>query len=157
MEYPGFQQRWAERAIAIAQMSTCAKSKRGAIMAHPDTHTIFEAFNGPPRTFECTRDTECWSSCNRVAVHAEERLLLTPGARAYAPGSHIVHARVNSETGDLLPSGCPSCWQCSRMIVECEVGWVWLYHDDGEWTPYQAAAFHELTLKFKNLPVRRSL
>ncbi|KKL75847.1 hypothetical protein LCGC14_2050790 [marine sediment metagenome] len=156
MSIPGFKDEWARAAIFAARESTCAKSRRGAALVHPeDLDKIFVASNGPPKKFKCTGSGACRDNCNKVAVHAEERLLIRHGNMA--SGFHLVHAKVD-EHNELVSSGPPSCWQCSRMIVEAEIDWVWLYSFGfgNKWIPYQATEFHELTLEHNGLPTVRT-
>jgi deoxycytidylate deaminase len=87
-----------------------------------------------------------------VAVHAEERVIIHN--RELARGAHLVHAAVD-RMGKLRVSGHPSCWQCSRMMVEAEIAWVWLFQADG-WIPFRADRFHELTLIGNDLPFERA-
>jgi hypothetical protein len=47
--------------------------------------------------------------------------------------------------GMIAVSGHPSCWQCSREILDAGLGGVWLYHAEG-WRRYAAAEFHDITL-----------
>ncbi len=57
----------------------------------------------------------------------------------------MIHAKVVD--GELVPSGGPSCWQCSKAILaDGRIGGVWLFHNEG-WRRYGATEFHRLTLK----------
>jgi len=140
---------WEEAAIAAATGSTCSKSRRGAVLFLGDL-LIREAANGPPPGFLCDGSEICRGSCNKVAVHAEERLLIN---QCPVPSSDydLIHAKVDVE-GLLCISGPPSCWQCSRAILDAGIARVWLYHESG-WTWYGATAFHRLTLEHCDLPV----
>jgi hypothetical protein len=73
-------------------------------------------------------------------------------------GLDLVHVKVVDS--QVVPGGGPSCWQCSRLVVEVGLRGVWLYekHDEdprmhGEssrpawWHFYTAAEFHRVTLR----------
>ncbi len=134
-----------ELACGAARRSPCQKSKRGVVIYSTDRQDFqIEAvgFNGPPPGFSC--NGKCFSRCRDYAVHAEQRALvdLIPN-REIPSRAHLVHVKVVD--GELVPSGGPSCPQCSKLIVEAEIEVVWLYHADG-WRSYSAQEFHELTL-----------
>jgi len=84
-----------------------------------------------------------------VAVHAEERAIIH--ARENLRGLELVHAKIDLKW-ELQESGNPSCWQCSRMILEAGISRVWLYGKDG-WQGWDPVAFHAATLKNCDLPV----
>jgi hypothetical protein len=48
-------------------------------------------------------------------------------------------------------SGPPSCWQCSRLILEAGIAGMWLLHSEGLHR-YTAEEFHRLTLEHCKLP-----
>lgn len=150
-----FPRRWGERAALEARESTCVKSKRGAAIFHRDTDTLVAAAaNGPPYGFECGGTSQggvvaCREACNRVAVHAEERAIIR--ACGALGGLEMVHAKIDFRW-ELQISGEPSCWQCSRMILEAGISHVWLFGKDG-WRGWDALAFHAATLKNCELPV----
>lgn len=126
--------------IATACVSGCAKSKRGVVIFSP-AQMVVAANNSPPMPFRCDADEACRAVCNKVAVHAEERALLAVGSRAR--GCELLHVKVVN--GYAVPSGPPSCWQCSRAIVEAGIVGVWLLHEDGL-RRYDALDFHRRTL-----------
>jgi hypothetical protein len=70
----------------------------------------------------------------------------------HGEGLEMLHVKV-TEHGS-VPSGPPSCWQCSRHIVAAGIKYMWLFHDDGL-RRYDALEFHELTLRHHGLPVTR--
>lgn len=146
-------------AIREACGSTCKKSRRGAVIIFNNS-LVGRASNGPPKGFACDGSTECREACNKVAVHAEERAIIQRN-RVWIPGADLIHVKVD-EKGKLVVSGLPSCWQCSRMIIEAGISRVWLHHTDDRygtvWQNYYADEFHELTLKYNCLPtVRRGM
>lgn len=135
-------------AIRIARSSPCAKSKRGVVTF--DWVGVREAaHNGPPRGFTCDGSDACRASCSKVAVHAEQRALLmdeTVSEEEMLP-REMLHVKVVS--GALVPSGGPSCPDCSKLILESGIVAMWLYElRDGQptWIRYEAAEFHRQTL-----------
>lgn len=134
-------------AVDAARRSPCAKSKRGVVVFRPDGGFHFTACNGPPTGFACNGSDACRGSCNKVAVHAEERAIRLAGF--HADGAELLHVKVVD--GEAVPSGAPSCWQCSRVVVDSGIAAVWLLHEDGL-RRYPAAEFHRLTLAACGLP-----
>jgi len=136
-------------AVDFAMLSPCQKSKRGVIIFNASA-VFAHGINGPPRPFVCTGDEACRAACGKISVHAEQRALMS-----YVPGrdteAYLLH--VKAEDGVAVPSGPPSCWQCSRLILdELTIRGVWLLHEDGLrlYTPYE---FHRLTLEHCGLPM----
>ena len=130
-------------AIEAATVSPCGKSHRGAIVwrpglahrAHPARH------NAPPAPFVCDNSAECRSMCRHLCVHAEASALLeVPNPR----GAEMLHVKVID--GALVPSGGPSCTQCSGLILQAGIAGMWLYHADG-WRRYDVPSFHALSLQ----------
>ena len=129
-------------------MSPCKKSQRGVVLVDRTRLTWISTYNGPPfhpdgdYDFSCTGSEKCRSNCNKVSVHAEERALIA--ANRDFKGGEMVH--VKTIDGRLATSRKPSCWQCSRMIVQAGLAGMWLYQEGG-WKRYTAKEFHQLTLK----------
>jgi deoxycytidylate deaminase len=135
---------YADLAYSTALRSPCAKSKRGVVLRGLNTYA---AYNGPPEPFSCGTSTGCSpSSCVKVAIHAEQRAIMKAGP--FAKGSEMIHIKVKDEVG--VVSGPPSCWQCSRMILEAGISGMWLLHDEG-WVRYTAEEFHKQTLENCNI------
>ncbi len=125
------------RAELAAAKSPCAKSKRGVVLTF-DEHVVAEGFNGPPPGIGCDGSTACRNDCGKRCVHAEMRALR--GAATWLgqfPHSHardggrglldVVHVKLG-EDGRVVAGGGPSCWQCSREILDVGfVRGVWLY------------------------------
>jgi deoxycytidylate deaminase len=155
-----------EEARLEAIKSPCAKSKRGVIVycseivnlyrdtvdADLNDHVrnriiIGRGFNGQPSGF-CDATARCRELCNQRCVHAEMRALR--GIRA--GGATLLHVKVVD--GQVVPGGGPSCWQCSREIVDSNLLGVWLYQDPyvnattaPAWCYYSAFSFHRETLR----------
>lgn len=128
-----------EIAIETARKSPCMKSKRGVVLWNPRGGT-WTAYNSPPKPFKCEETDRCRRICGKVAVHAEARVLLQSH---HTPDMQMLHVKVVD--GEAVPSGPPSCWQCSRLIVESGIRGVWLLHEDGL-RFYTSVEFHDLTL-----------
>lgn len=138
-------------AVSIGSTSPCAKSKRGVVI-WDQAGVVAVGTNHQPRGFSCDGSTACREACNRLCVHAEETAILR--ARRSVVGCDMLHIKVVD--GRAVPSGHPSCWQCSRVVLDSGIARLWLLHDDGL-RAYSADEFHELTLKNRGLPVVRAL
>jgi deoxycytidylate deaminase len=134
-------------AIKTARKSPCAKTKRGVVVFHRDGYESI-GWNHPPLGFACDGSPECRAACGQVCVHAEMDALL--GLTLQGQTLEMLHVKVVD--GKAVPSSYPSCWQCSRLILEARITTMWLLHEDGL-HPYSAAEFHELTLRSWGLPV----
>ncbi len=166
-------------ALREAARSPC-RSKRGVViyttavvLGSPD-ETFFalgSGHNGPPAPFSCPGREHCAGNCGQRSVHAEVRALrkVPKGNNmATALGSEVelVHVELAVPTVDptappsgtpavgVKPCGGPSCWQCSREILDAEiVDWVWLFEGGGPmwtdpaWRRYSPVEFHEATLR----------
>ena len=129
-------------AVKLAAMSPCAKSKRGVVVfSLAGTHADGHGFNHPPFG-TCAGTDECRSSCSKICEHAEAMALRqTVGEGLF----DMLHVKVVD--GEPVPSGGPSCWQCSKAILaDQRIAGVWLLHADG-WRRYDVREFHALTLK----------
>lgn len=90
-------------------------------------------------------------------IHAESRALGVARMTAYCDkhllsNTHMLHVKIVD--GDVVPGGGPSCWQCSREVLDTDLGGVWLYEHDnrvagapGLWRFYRAREFHLATLR----------
>lgn len=116
-------------ALQTAALSPCAKSKRGVVAyARTDPpRVIGVGFNGPPRDIRCDGSWSCQADCGKRCVHAEVRAIrdlpTTPTLRRWIV---LVHVKIG-EDGRLVAGGGPSCWQCSREILDVGIGGVWLF------------------------------
>jgi deoxycytidylate deaminase len=142
-------------AVRVAMRSPCAKSKRGVLvvsMAERDYPSclVGVGHNAQPDPYACDSSDACRAACGKLCVHAEAAALRDAGGLARR--CHLIH--VKAVDGMAVPSGPPSCWQCSREILSAGISTVWLLHESG-WTPYPAAEFHRLTLEHERLPVLR--
>ena len=126
-------------AVEVSQWSPC-RSKRGSVIFSGDS-MIAHGHNYKPKGFECDGSEACKATCRTEAIHAEQHALLY--ARC-ARGAEMLH--VKTVLGHLVPSGGPSCVQCSKLGLAAGVAGIWLYHEDG-WTFYQAREWHALSLK----------
>jgi len=152
-------------AVMVARDSPCAKSKRGVIVFDRRWGLLAAGNNHPPEGFRCDGSDACREHCNKLCVHAEmdalselnremgirseyhalltdeERIILKP---------EMLHVKVVDS--EAVPSGHPSCWQCSRHIINFGIVAMWLLHEDGL-RRYGPQEFHEHTLRNLQLPV----
>jgi len=127
----------------------CQKSTRGvAVYSLIDDWTVVGT-NGPPGPFRCTGTDACRASCRHVAVHAETRAIFS-AVRAGLYPSELVHVKVAG--GVLVPSGRPSCVECSKLIMDTSIMGVWLYHEKG-WRCYTPLEFHKRSLEYHGFEV----
>lgn len=126
-------------AVEVSQWSPC-RSKRGVVVFRGDD-IITHGHNYKPRGFECDGSAECKATCRVEAVHAEQHALLYRGSDAR--GADMLH--VKTTNGALVPSGGPTCVQCSKLMVAAGMAGMWLFHADG-WRRYDIAEFHRLSL-----------
>ena len=126
-------------AVEIAGWSPC-RSKRGVVLFRGDD-IVSHGYNYKPRGFDCDGTDACKSTCRIEAIHAEQQALLFAGTTAR--DCDALH--VKAVNGALVPSGGPSCVQCSKMLLVCGVAGIWLYHADG-WQRYKASDFHARSL-----------
>lgn len=139
-----------EAARTAAMQSPCAKSKRGAVLFSrtyenarvrnnvAEPNTLYQAvgqafisgigFNGQPEGFTCTGTDACRRDCAKLCMHAEQRALIDVHTSIDASelgDLELVHVKVVD--GAVVPGGSPSCWQCSRLVVESGIRGVWLF------------------------------
>lgn len=150
--------------------SHCAKSQRGAVVFDPRTGRIVgRGWNHQPLGFSCDGSDACRAACPKLCIHAEDAAIRAVPSNllldGQMPGLELVHVKVVD--GEVVPGGGPSCWQCSRLVVEVRLKGVWLYELDtgisymlgsspaGKWRFYRADEFHRLTLQHarNRLPV----
>lgn len=158
-----------DRAIAAAMKSPCSKTRRGVAIFDPRNERGHgEGWNGPPNDRECDRTDACRAACGKRCVHAEARAIRDmlieassdpAGAIAFFDKFQAVHVKI-SITGELESGGPPSCWQCSREILDVGIGAFWLFETSadpegvrfGKWQRYTAEEFHRVTLENCELP-----
>lgn len=149
-----------EAALAAARKSPCAKSQRGVsayllLDAAPAPITVVATgFNGPPGTIPCDGSDACRASCKQRCVHAEMRALRQVATMPLRHRVSLVHVELDG-AGALVAGGGPSCWQCSREVLDVGVAGVWLYQYGvigprglvgSAWLFYEALDFHQMTL-----------
>lgn len=175
-----------EAARQAAIKSPCQKSKRGVAIFNPETHDRFTrhiglgtisdlraaqrdvlagaGFNGPPPGYLCDGSVACRRDCAKFCLHAEHRAIRAAGFLDDVRHLELVHVKLALETtvrgdkGEIEAGGPPTCWQCSKEILDVGLRGVWLYEklvsDDGQalilggaWRFYTAHDFHNETLK----------
>ncbi len=142
-------------ALRVAARPGCIKSRRSVVIFDPLRGVpVAAGRNAQPLPFRCDGSAACRRDCNKLCVHAEQVALseFERGGFSWIDRSgsreHFQFVHVKSVDGELVPSGGPSCWQCSRAILESGLGGVWLYEKPvGAWTFYKAADFHRATLR----------
>lgn len=120
-----------EAARASAVWSPCAKSKRGAslfcVAANGAEVLVAVGFNGQPEGFSCTGTEACRRDCAKLCVHAEQRALQQLGCDDRDGNAIVELVHVKVVDGLVVSGGPPSCWQCSRLVVEAGIRGVWLF------------------------------
>jgi deoxycytidylate deaminase len=149
-------------ATIAAGQSPCQKSKRGVCVFEPRFGILASGYNTPPPGYACDGSQGCREHCAKLCNHAElEALRLARQSRMYmiCMGSlELLHIKVRTESksgAQAVPSGPPSCWQCSRAILAEDIQAVWLLHEDQETLylrGYTAHEFHAATLAHLGLP-----
>ena len=140
------------QAAVVAVKSPCAKSKRGVLVFRSDGTVVGRGVNAQPAPFACDGSETCRASCAKLCEHAEQAALRDAGRLHPQAVLHMLHVKVVN--GVAVPSGPPSCWQCSRAILAAGISTVWLLHEDGV-RGYSAEDFHRRTLEHEGLPVLR--
>jgi deoxycytidylate deaminase len=95
----------------------------------------------------CTRDAVCKANCCDKAVHAEQVALMDAlwnSLHMLNKFTYALHAKTVNEA--LVPSGPPSCEECSKMLLASplRIHGVYLYHEPG-WVLYPMKQFHYLS------------
>jgi hypothetical protein len=126
-----------EAAVRAARQSPCAKSQRGVVVySRSSGIDIASGFNGPPGRGVCARDDACREACGKICVHAEMRALRAARDILKRPEFNVlymaecdaVHVKIGGgPVRGLVDGGGPSCWQCSREVVDVGLGGFWLY------------------------------
>lgn len=142
-----------EMAVSAGKLSPCEKSKRGcsaytesAIGAEYGDRYQFlgAAFNSPPFPYKCDGSDACKKDCGKRCSHAEARAIRQFAHVRQPDRIRLVHIKVVDGKG--VSGGGPSCWQCSRDLLDVGFGGIWLWEASG-WVFYNAADFHRETLK----------
>lgn len=133
-------------AVAAANASPCQKSKRGAAIWSPwkpGRHIVvgYNRLVGGA----CTGSDLCRTWCGRSCIHAEQDALLSLDRDRAGPLSfEMLHVKVVD--GQAVEGGPPSCLECSKLIVEADVGVMWLLETGKGWVRRSASDFHRETL-----------
>lgn len=129
-------------AVEISVMSPC-RSKRGAVVFQPSNgNLVSHGYNYKPRGFGCDGSEVCKQTCRTEAIHAEQQALFAGGK--WVEGSDLLHVRTID--GLVVPSGGPSCAQCSKLALVTGIVGVWLFHETG-WRRYAIVEFHQLSIE----------
>lgn len=133
-------------AIAQAQESPCAKSRRGVVaFARPDRIHGY-GYNTPVEP--CTEDAACRAICAKRCIHAEV-VALTQAVNLGSAVLELLHVKID-EYGKVVAGGPPSCWSCANQIAQRkDVDGIWLYEDlfEGhQWVYWDSKLFFEATV-----------
>ncbi len=140
-----------EAAITASMASSCQKSQRGCAiytMVNGAPFVLGHGFNSQPEPYKC--NGQCLEHCNKLCVHAEVRAIQNVCNDSIWSPRDACMVHVKTVDGELAVSGPPSCWQCSRHILDEHMAGVWLYHATG-WVYYRSIDFHRLTLEYCGL------
>jgi len=139
-----------KKAIEAAGWSGCQKSQRGVAIWRRSGGLISQDTNRPAAG-RCDGSDACRRSCGKLCIHAEANAILS--AQQWGKpmrGGEMIHVKVVD--GQAVPSGPPSCWQCSRTILRSGLEAMWLLHANEGGDPvlvrYTATEFHDLTLRY---------
>lgn len=136
-----------EQAVKVACESPCQKSKRGVVLWHPERFDILcGGYNHLPRGFSCNGSQVCRENCSTLCIHAEMTAILE--AQCGIQDFHMLHVKVVD--GKAVPSGPPSCVECSKHILKAGIDTMWLLHEEGL-CGYSAVEFHKLSLRQKGI------
>lgn len=152
---PGFFAAALRQAVAHGQLSHCRKSHRGAIAWYAQGKTFtFASGTNMPLGRPCDGTAGCAATCPFRCVHAEVQAL-NGMRRGTFSELQLLHVKVAD--GKPVPSGGPSCADCSKFILlfQPRVAAVWLLHADG-WRNYDPEEFHELSVAGAAAKWRRS-
>lgn len=142
-----YDENWAlDRAIEAARKSPCQKSQRGVVVWREGWPQFSVGWNHQPAPFSCDGSEQCRANCAKLCVHAEAHALFGIIGSAVSGPQQADMLHVKVVDGGAVPSGNPSCWQCSRHILSTGIRRMWLLHKDGL-QAYSAREFHELTLQ----------
>lgn len=168
-----------DAALSAARSGPCAKSKRGVAIYHPPGNAnerplLFASnWNAPPYPLTCAGNDVCRENCSAICVHAEAAAITAAleecGRGRTLVRCELVHVKVSAD-GRLVGGKGPSCWQCSKLVLQVGLAGVWLYEapeisvalanvpEAGEdcppakWVFYSALDFHMTTLEACELP-----
>jgi deoxycytidylate deaminase len=129
-----------EAAVEESLYSPC-RSKRG-VVAFRGSHILARGYNYKSSLDPCNGSEVCKATCGRLAIHAEQQVLLQRGTDV--AGCEMLH--VKTVDGRIVPSGGPSCVECSKLMAVSGIAGMWLCHYDG-WRWYPIDEFHELSVE----------
>lgn len=137
---------WAlNEAVKEAAKSKC-QSQRGVVIWNERNGLMGSGHNRPPLPFICDGSDKCRANCGKTAVHAEQNALLDFTRRKHdidLSECEMIHIKIID--GVAVPSKEPSCWQCSKLILEAGLRAMWLYQDEGL-VRYTPTEFHKATM-----------
>lgn len=129
-----------------ASVESPCQSKRGVVI-WDSKGVVSIGHNHQPSPFPCDGSDRCKENCGKTAIHAEQHAILL-AERNRLVGSQMLH--VKTVDGEIVPSGQPSCLECSKLILEAGIAYMWLFHENG-WMWYTASEFHRATANESHL------
>lgn len=142
-------------AVAIEQSnhSLCV-SKRGCAIWGERIHStqpliIGRGYNKHTGIRGCLQNSQCKVTCRSLAVHAEQVALMDAlHNNVHIHNQPIFMVHVKTQNNKLVPSGPPSCVQCSKLILASpmRITGVYLFHEQG-WGFYPTIQFHALSME----------
>lgn len=134
-----------QHAVEYAKNSKC-QSQRGVVIWHRQKGLISAGWNAPPKPFVCDGSDACRGVCAKTAIHAEQAAIIQ-ALKLY--DYMVIHEcemlHVKIVDGKAVTSEKPSCWQCSKLILETRLKSMWLYQKEG-FVEYSPLEFHKQTL-----------
>ena len=124
-----------------ASVESPCQSKRGVVI-WDSKGVISIGHNHQPYPFLCDGSDRCKQSCGKTAIHAEQHAILL-AERSRLNGAQMLHVKTIS--GEIVANGRPSCMECSKLILEAGIAYMWLFHENG-WRWYAASEFHRSTV-----------
>jgi len=138
------------KAVEAASWSRCKRSQRGAVIWRRTGGSMLAEGCNSPLHGECDGSDACKIDCSKRCLHAEQSALLD--AQRWGKGvagTEMLHTKVVD--GKPVPSGEPSCWECSKLIATSNLVAMWLLVRNSNGDPvlrrYTPREFHELTLR----------
>ena len=144
-----------EKASLLAKKALCLKAKCGSVIVK-DGKVIGEGYNAPPQDREenrvCLKEFPLGKPKydKTCCVHAEWRAILDALKRNPDKiiGSSLYFVRVD-DLGNIKKSGKPYCTVCSRLALDSQISYFYLWHDLGI-TKYKTDEYNKLSYEYEH-------
>lgn len=139
-------------AIAEARKATCTRRFCGSVVISAEGGVIGRGWNGPPAGDEaqrrCERKSELhpdFKSDKTCCIHAEWRAIFD-ALRTHPDeiAGSTLYFDACDELGNRVYAGTPYCTICSKIILDCGVACVALWHADGIHV-YDVSTYNDLS------------